>query len=64
VNEEGEFVDGEFQLYECVNEDFKKVKFVDEEFQYEGDVENPSQWFVNWNSPPTYDTDVDDEDLW
>jgi hypothetical protein len=24
---------------------------------------NPSQWLVDWNSPPNYDIDVDDEDL-
>jgi hypothetical protein len=40
-----------------------RVKFVDEEFQHEEDVEDPSQCFMDWNSPPTYDTYVDDEDL-
>jgi hypothetical protein len=27
-----------------------------EEFQHEEDVEDYSQCFVDWNSPPTYDT--------
>jgi hypothetical protein len=40
-----------------------RIKFVDEEFQDEEDVEDSSQCFVNWNSPPTYDTYVDDKDL-
>jgi hypothetical protein len=35
----------------------------DEEFQYEEDVEDPSQCFVDWNSPLTYDTYINDEDL-
>jgi hypothetical protein len=35
-----------------------RVKFVDEE-----DIQDPSQCFVDWNSPSTYDTHVDDEDL-
>ena len=39
------------------------MKFVDEEVQHEEDVENSSQCFVDWNSPPTYDTYIDDEDL-
>ena len=39
-----------------------RVKFVDEEFQYE-EVEDSSQCFMDWNSPPTYDTYVDVEDL-
>ena len=39
------------------------MKFVDEEFQHEEDVEDSSQCFVEWNSPSTYDTYVDDEDL-
>jgi hypothetical protein len=40
-----------------------KVKLVDEEFQYEEDVEHSPKCFVDWNSLPTYDTYVDDEDL-
>jgi hypothetical protein len=35
----------------------------DEEFQHKENVEDPSQCFVDWNSPPTYDTDVNDEGL-
>jgi hypothetical protein len=56
VEEEDEFVDEEFQ----------EDKFVDEEFKhgdvYE-DVEDPSQGFLDWDSPPTYDTDIIDGDL-
>ena len=40
-----------------------RVKFVDEKFQHEEDIEDPSQCFVDWNFPPTYDTYVDDEAL-
>jgi hypothetical protein len=40
-----------------------RVKFVDEEFQHEEEAEDSSQCFVDWNSPPTYDIYVDDEDL-
>jgi len=35
----------------------------DEEFQHEEDVEDHSQCFVDWNSPPTYYTYINDEDL-
>lgn len=45
------------------NEEFQEDEFVDEEFQYEEDVEDPSQWFIDWNSSPNYDACVDDEDL-
>jgi hypothetical protein len=46
-------VDGEFQGSE----------FIDEEFQHEGvEDEDPSQGFVDWDSPPTYDDDVNEED--
>jgi hypothetical protein len=38
-------------------------KFVDEEFQYEEDVEDPCQYFVDWNSPPIYDIYHDEKDL-
>jgi hypothetical protein len=27
------------------------------------DVEDPSEGFVDWDSPPTYDIDINDEDL-
>jgi hypothetical protein len=27
------------------------------------DVEYPSQGFIDWDSPPTYDIDINDEDL-
>jgi hypothetical protein len=62
VEEEDEFVDKEFQ----------EVEFVDEEFKYEDvhddveheDVEDSSQGFVDWDSPPTYDIDINEKILW
>jgi hypothetical protein len=47
MEEEKEYVDGEFQ-----------------EFEHEGiEDEDPSQGFVDWDSPPTYnDDDVNEED--
>jgi hypothetical protein len=30
--------------------------------EYE-DVEDPSQGFVDWDSPPTYDIDINDENI-
>jgi hypothetical protein len=56
VEVEDEFVDEEFQEYE----------FIDKEFKHEDvheDVENPLQRFVDWDSPPTYDSNISDEDL-
>jgi hypothetical protein len=47
VEEEKEYVDGEFQ----------ESEFIDEEFEHE----DPSQGFVDWDSPPTYDDDVNEE---
>jgi len=41
----------------------RKQRGRDEEFQHEKDVEDPSQCFVDWNSPLTYDTYINDEDL-
>jgi len=38
-------------------------EFVAEDFQHKEDVEDPSQCFMDWNSLPTYDTYVDDEDF-
>jgi hypothetical protein len=40
-----------------------KQRGQDEEFQHEEDVEDPFQCFVYWNSLPTYDTYINDEDL-
>jgi hypothetical protein len=53
VDEEKESMDGEFQ----------ESKVIDEEFEREcvEDVD-PSQGFVDWDSPPTYDEDVNEED--
>jgi hypothetical protein len=52
VDKEKESMDGEFQ----------ESKVIDEEFEHEGieDID-PSQGFVDWDSPPTYDDDVNDE---
>ena len=51
VEDQGEPVDEEFQEFEILNE----------EFEHE-DVKDPSQGFVDWDSPPTYDDDVNDKD--
>jgi hypothetical protein len=43
--------------------EFQGSEFIDEEFQHEGiEDEDPSQGFVDWDSPPTYDDDVNEED--
>jgi hypothetical protein len=34
-------------------------EFVDDEFQHGKDIEDASQCFKDWNSPPTYDSYVD-----
>jgi hypothetical protein len=51
VEEQGEPVVEELQEFEILNE----------EFEHE-DVEDPSQGFVDWDSPPTYDDNINDED--
>ena len=51
VEEEGELVDGKFQ----------ESEFINEEFNHE-DVEDPSQGFVDQDSPLTYDDDLSDDD--
>jgi hypothetical protein len=53
VEEEKESVDGEFQESEIFDEEFERecVEDVD-----------PSQGFIDWDSPPTYDEDVNEED--
>jgi hypothetical protein len=35
----------------------------DKEFQHEEDVDDHPQCFIDWNSPPTYDIYINDEDL-
>jgi hypothetical protein len=47
-----------------VDGEFQESKVIDEEFEREcvEDVD-PSQGFVDWDSPPTYDEDVNEEDL-
>ena len=53
VEEEKEYVDGEFQ----------ESEFVDKEFEHWGvEDEDLLQGFVDWDSPPTYDDDVNEED--
>ena len=56
VEEEDEFVDEEFQEYELIDEKFKHGDVHE-------DVEDPSQGFVDWDSAPTYDSDISNEDL-
>jgi hypothetical protein len=53
VEEEKEFVDGEFQEFEVTDEEFEHECVEDED---------TSQGFVDWDSPPIYDEDVDEED--
>jgi hypothetical protein len=56
---------------EFVDEEFQEDEFIDEEFIHEDvhndveheDVEDPSQGFVDCDSPPIYDIDIMDEDL-
>jgi hypothetical protein len=53
VEEEEEFVDGEFQ----------ESDFNDEEFEHEGvEDEDHSQELVDWDTPPVYDDDVNEEE--
>jgi hypothetical protein len=53
VKEEKESVDGEFQ----------ESEIIDEEFEHECvEDEDTSQRFVDWDSPPIYDEDVNKED--
>jgi hypothetical protein len=53
VDEEEEFVDGEFQ----------ESNFIDEEFKHEGvEDEDHSQELVDWDTPPVYDDDVNEEE--
>jgi hypothetical protein len=53
VDEEKESVDGEFQESEIIDEEFEHECIEDE---------NPLQGFVDWDSPPTYDEDINEED--
>jgi hypothetical protein len=53
VEEEIEYVDREFQ----------ESEFIGEEFEHECiKEEDPLQGFVDWDSPPTYDDDVNEKD--
>jgi hypothetical protein len=53
VEEEKESVDGEFQ----------ESEIIDEELEHECvEDEDPLQGFVDWDSPPTYDEDINEED--
>jgi hypothetical protein len=46
---------------EPVDVEFQESKILNEEFEDE-DVKDPSQRFVDWDSPPIYDGDVNVED--
>jgi hypothetical protein len=59
--DEEEFVDEVFQEDEFVDEEFIHGD-VHDDVEHE-DVEDPSQGFVDWDSPPIYDIDIKDEDL-
>jgi hypothetical protein len=48
---------------ESVDREFQESKFIGEEFEHECiKEEDPSQGFVDWDSPPTYDHDVNEKD--
>jgi hypothetical protein len=53
VEEKNESVDGEFQEFEVTDEEFEHECVEDED---------TSQGFVDWDSPPTYDEDVNEKD--
>jgi hypothetical protein len=53
VEEEEESMDGMFQ----------ESNFIDEKFEHEGvEDEDPSQWLIDWDTPPIYDDDVNEEE--
>jgi hypothetical protein len=46
-----------------VDGECQESDFVDEEFEHEGvEDEDPSQGFVDWDTPPVYDDDVNEEE--
>ena len=48
---------------ESVDEEFQEFEVTDEEFGHECvEDEDTSQGFVDWDSPPTYDDDVNEKD--
>jgi hypothetical protein len=47
----------------CVDEESQEEEYVDEEFNHDENVGIPSQLFKEFNSLPTYDTEVINEDL-
>jgi hypothetical protein len=47
---------------EPIDEEFQKSEILNKEFEHE-DIEDLSQGFVDWDSPPTYDDDVSEVDL-
>jgi hypothetical protein len=48
---------------ESVDEEFQEFEVTDEEFEHECvEDEDTSQEFVDWDTPPIYDEDVDEED--
>ena len=48
-------------MWRGIDEEFQESEILNEEFEHE-DVENPSQGFVEWDSPPTDDDDVSEVD--
>jgi hypothetical protein len=53
VEEEEEYINGEFQ----------ESDFIEEEFEHEGvEDENPSQELVDWDTPPIYDDNVNEKE--
>ena len=52
------YMEGEGEL---VDEEFQESEFINEEFKHE-DVEDPSQGFMDWDSPPAYDDDINEVD--
>jgi hypothetical protein len=52
MEEEKKSVDKEFQEFEATDEEFEHECVKDED---------TSQWFVDWDSPPIYDEDVNEE---
>jgi hypothetical protein len=48
---------------ESADREFQESEFIDEEFEHKYiKEEDPSQGFVDWDSSPTYDDDVNEKD--
>jgi hypothetical protein len=48
-------------MWRGVDEELQEFEILNEEFEHE-DVEDPSQGFVEWDFPPTYDDDANKVD--